>query len=194
MFPWLDLLLAGVIVWGAVTGYIRGVKKTIIRLGVLLGSCLCSLPFASNCAAFLAPKLQTVFQEKFSNPALPAGTSPLLAPWQEVLTLEAASGDGIQLRLITVGINVAALAFLMLAVLIAFRLLERPKISPSAGGLAAGLVLGAVAATYFLALAPVLIPGKLGISLAEAAGQSWLVPLLQPAVQGLVKLLAPFVM
>lgn len=191
MFPWLDLLLAGVIIWGVVTGYIRGVKKTITRLGVLLAACLCSLPFASNCAVFLAPKLQPVFQKNYSQ-ALPAGTSPLLAPWQEVITLEATSGEGIQ-NLIATGINVAALAFLMLSVLIVFRLFERQKVSPSAGGLAAGLALGVAAATFLLALAPVVVPGTVGNSLAEAAGQSCLVPLLQPVVEGLVQLIAPFV-
>ena len=115
-----------------------------------------------------------------------------MAPWQEVITLEATSGEGIQ-NLIATGINVAALAFLMLSVLIAFRLFERQKVSPSAGGLAAGLALGVAAATFLLALAPVVVPGTVGNSLAEAAGQSCLVPLLQPVVEGLVQLIAPFV-
>lgn len=193
MFPWLDLLLVGLIIWGAVTGYVGGLKRAIIRLGVLVGALLIPLPFASNCAAFLAPRLQPVFQAYYKNFSLPAGASPWLAPWQDVIILEVASGDGIQ-HLITIGINVAALAFLMLAVLITFRLFERPKVRLSAGGLVAGLALGVVAATFFLALAPVLLPGKVGASLAVAAGQSWLVPLLQPIVQGLVKLVAPFVM
>ena len=167
--------------WGVVTGYIRGVKKTITRLGVLLAACLCSLPFASNCAVFLAPKLQPVFQKNYSQ-ALPAGTSPLLAPWQEVITLEATSGEGIQ-NLIATGINVAALAFLMQSVLIAFRLFERQKVSPSAGGLAAGLALG-VAQQYFISPGTGGGAGHGGNSLAEAAGQSCLVPLLQPVVEG----------
>jgi uncharacterized membrane protein required for colicin V production len=191
MFPWLDLLLVGVIIWGAVTGYLGGLRRAIIRMGVLVGALLCALPFASNCAVFLAPRLQSVFEANYYNSALPTGGSPLLNPWQEVLTLEAVAGDQ---HIISIGINVAALTFLMLAVLIAFRLLEKPKFSLSAGGLAAGSALGILAATYFLALSPVLVLGKAGMALADAAGQSRLVPLLQPIVQGLVQLLAPFVM
>lgn len=190
MFPWLDLLLMGVIIWGAVTGYLCGLKRAIIRLGVLMGALLCSLPFASNCAVFLSPRLISVFKANYENSALPTVVSPLLAPWQKVLTLEAVAGDQ---HLIFISINVAALTFLMLAVLIAFRLLEKPKISLSVAGLAVGSALGVLAATYLLALSPVLVLGEAGIALAEAGEQSWLVRLLQPVVQGLVQLLAPFV-
>lgn len=194
MFPWLDLLLVGVVAWGAVTGYLAGFKRALTRLSIFLGALLVSLPCAGNCAVYLGPRLQPIFAVGFQDLALPAGTaSPLLGPWQDVLTIGTMAGESLQL-LIALGVNIAALNFLMLALLIAFRLLEKPKKNLySAGGSAAGLIGGLVKAVFFLAIAPVLVLGKAGAVLATAAGESWLASWLRPLVQALVHFLAPFV-
>jgi hypothetical protein len=195
MFPWLDLLLAGVVAWGAVTGYLAGFKRALTRLCALIGALLISLPFAGNCAVYLGPKLEPIFTAGFQDLAITAGTaSPLLGPWQDVLTIETITGESLQL-LIALGVKVAALSFLMLTLLIAFRLLEKPKIPVSgAGGLAAGVLLGLATVIFFLAIAPVLVLGKAGAVLATAAGESWLARWLSPLVHALVHFLAPFVL
>ncbi|HCX78964.1 MAG TPA: hypothetical protein DG577_06110 [Firmicutes bacterium] len=195
MFPWLDLLLTGVVVWGAVTGYLAGLKRALARLLVLVGALLVSLPFADNCAVYLRPRLESIFVAGFETLAMPAGAaSPLLGPWQDVLTIETTAGENLP-RLIALAVNIAALCFLMLTLLTAFRLLAKPRMSVSgAWGVAAGLTGGLVTAIYFLAMAPVLVLGKAGAMLATAVGESWLASLLSPLVQALVHFLALFVL
>ncbi len=193
MFPWLDLLLAGVVVWGAVTGYLVGLKRALTRLLVLVGALLVSLPFAGNCAVYLRPRLESIFVAGFENLAMPAAL-PILGPWQDVLTIETTAGENLP-RLIALAVNIAALCFLMLTLLTAFRLLEKPRMSVSgAWGVAAGLTGGIVTVIYFLAMAPVLVLGKAGAMLATAVGESWLASLLSPLVQALVHFLALFVL
>jgi len=192
MFCWLDLVLTGIIAWGTVTGYLSGLKRVIVRLCVRFGSLLISLPFASNCAVYLRPALEEVFRADL-HPAMPA--SIICGPWGEVLAIHAVSADQLAQRLVQLAVNISALCFLTLALLIVFRLLEKPcHTAYKSYGSLAGFASGVILVICFLAIAPVLLLGKGGVLLAAALEESWLAALFSPFVQAIVNFVAPFVL
>lgn len=191
MFCWLDLMLIGVMIWGAVTGYLSGFKQVVIRLCVRFGSLLVSLPFASNCAIYMRPVLEKVFRANLQR-AMP--TSSIAGPWGDVLAIHVGSEVQLVQRLILLAVNISALCFLMLTLLIVFRLLEKPcKLKYRAYGSLAGFASGFVSAVCFLAIAPVLFVGNCGLFLTAALNDSLLATLFAPLVQGIIHFVAPFV-
>lgn len=191
MFCWLDLMLIGIMIWGAVTGYLSGLKQVVIRLCVRFGSLLVSLPFASNCAIYMRPVLEKVFRGNWQR-AMPTGS--IAGPWGDVLAIHVDSEVQLVQRLILLALNISALCFLMLTLLFVFRLIEKPcKSEYRAYGSLAGFASGIVTVVYFLAIAPALFVGTSGLILTAALDESWLATFFAPLVQGIVHFVAPFV-
>lgn len=196
MFPWLDLALAGLILWGAAAGYWGGVKPALVRLFFLVAGLLAALPFVRNAAAHLRPGLEPILEAGINKLSLPAAANShyYFGPWWEILALEVTQGERMAtfLRLAT---NLAALTLLMAAAYLPAALLAKTrKPAASFSGLAIGLIVGLAVALLFLALGPVLILGKAGDVLAPATADSLLAGLLSPLVQTLVHFMAFFVL
>lgn len=193
MFCWLDLLIIGAIVWGALSGYTAGAKRAIARLSVLAGAFLVALPFAENCAAHLGPSVKAFFSTRAITAA--AGTAPVIwGPWRDVLAVKTIAEKDFP-QVLPLAVNLAAAGFLVFVLLLVYSVIEKPKAPvQDRFGLAAGLSLGLAAVVLFLTLAPVLARGRVGGALAVAAEDSVLFSCLSPLIRVLVALIVPFVL
>lgn len=80
---WVDLLIVCLFLWGGVTGYLAGWKRTIFRLVALLAAVLFAMTFKSDMTMIIGehyPIEQNVKEVIDGRLALPVGTSRLSFP------------------------------------------------------------------------------------------------------------------
>lgn len=199
MLSWLDLLLLALFLWQGLAGYLFGTKKAGLRLVVMVGAVGLALPFAANCASYLAPVVEPVFNKSIQAKAILVSSGQLpsfLGPWHEVLSLSASTGlsDYIQ-RLVGLALNVTGLAFLVLVLISVYYLIEQRKLSSqehTIGGMLIGTLNGLFTAVILLTLLPVLSLSIQGDALNTALEGSLLVDILKPLVRLLVIVFAPY--
>lgn len=197
MFPWLDLLLVGILVWAAVAGYIAGSKRAGIRLGITTGTLVLPLPFAVNCAANMRPLLEPVLWAAMGEKVVEAsaGSWVYFGPWQVVLDLPVAGAinpeQGMHLVL-----NLLGLLFLVAVLALVFSLAVKssPPAKQSFLGALLGLGQGLLMVSAIIIFAPIGILVEKGRLLSSALAESVIVSIFMPLLQRLARAIAPFVL
>lgn len=191
MFPWFDLLLVGMVLWGGIAGYIAGPKRALLRFTLLATFLLLAAVAAPAIASHFWPSLEPLAVSGYSYLAAPAAS---MEPWGAVLALQAAT-DATFPSPLSLTIRLATLTVLLFTLLATRRLLERSRANAfSVGGFSVGLVSGLAGAVLVSTMAPALVLGRLGAVFATAAAESRVASLLAPVVRALARLLAPFVL
>lgn len=198
MFPWMDFLIAGVVVWEIAAGYIYGIRKACVRICVFVGSGLISLLAASNCATYLRPLLEPVFRASIEEKVVAASTGQIdlnLGLWQSLLDIPSGPGGNYIHNLLSLSINVSGTCFLILVILLVFKLIESKERSGSGwAGALTGFLGGLVTAWTGLAVVPVLALAGSGSLLVSALQGSWLASFFQPIVEKIIRFMALFVL
>ncbi|MGI6365707.1 MAG: hypothetical protein ACOX2G_08215 [Bacillota bacterium] len=197
MFPWLDLLLAGILLWTAVAGYVAGTKKAGTRMGMAAAALVLPLPFAGNCAANLRPLVEPVLRAAMGDTVVTASTGAweLFGPWQVVLDLPV-TGAGNPEQGMRLVLNLLGLLFLVAVLALAFVLVARlnPSENRSIMGAVLGFGQGLVIISAIIFFSPIGILAEKGPLLSSALTESVIVKLLMPLLKRLARVIAPFVL
>lgn len=198
MFPWMDFLIAVVVGWEIAAGYIYGIKKACVRICVFVGAGLISLLAASNCADYLRPLLEPVFRASIEEKVVAASTGQMdlnLGLWQSLLDIPSGPGGTYIHKVLNLSLNVSGTCFLILVILLVFKLFESKGRSGSGwAGALAGFLGGLLTTWSGLAVAPVLALAGSGTLLVSALQSSWLANLFQPIVEKIIHFMAFYIL
>lgn len=195
MFLWLDILMAGILVWETASGYVYGVKTACVRILVLVGAVIVSLKSTANCSAYIQPVLAGRIGDALGAKVIAASTNQgkviYLGLWQNVLSQTTGSDNAFYQSLMALIINVISFCFLFLVIFVFYRLLERRNnLASGFAGALFGFCGGLVAIMLILAVAPVLALAGRGDFLATAIEDSWLLRAFEPFIQNIVDIMA----